>query len=316
MHKKQDSSLTPSPPVSQFQFGVHGVRVVIINGEPWWVAKDACDVLEIKNARSSLALLDDDEKNSVHIMDGTPGNPEKTVINEPGLYTLILKSRKPEAKAFKRWITHEVLPQIRKTGRYAVADNYPPMSLDPMAVIRAAEEACAEIGLGPRASLVVARKFGVKIGTPKKLLPVIPPYTRKVYEITGPAPPSRKQQGEKIGASIRARRKRLKMTAVELGRQAFPGRTRDSSAGLICRMEKGQSLSEKKLAAINAVLGDEMPPELRTQELTVASSIIDRFPFIPDLCKIDLYCDKHARNERERLMPVRKLAVDVFEAWV
>lgn len=98
------------------QFGQ--IRTVLQNGEPWFVAKDVCDCLEINNSRQALNRLDSDEKNSVILNDGTPGNPEKSTVNEYGLYTLVLSSRKPEAKQFKRWITHEVLPQIRKTGGY------------------------------------------------------------------------------------------------------------------------------------------------------------------------------------------------------
>jgi prophage antirepressor-like protein len=76
-------------------------------------------VLELGNPRSSLALLDEDEK-GVHTMD-TPGGPQEfATVNEPGLYSLILRSRKPQAKAFKRWVTHEVIPAIRKTGSYSV----------------------------------------------------------------------------------------------------------------------------------------------------------------------------------------------------
>jgi len=79
--------------------------VIDQDNEPWFVAKDVCDVLELKNPRTSIASLDEDEKNTVRIMDGTPGNPETTVVNEHGLYSLILRSRKPQAKAFKRWVT-------------------------------------------------------------------------------------------------------------------------------------------------------------------------------------------------------------------
>lgn len=89
------------------------------NGEPWFVAKDVCDVLGLENSRKATAELDPDEKNTVTISDGTPGNPNKTIISEPGLYTLIIRSRKPEAHEFKRWVTHEVLPSIRKHGIYA-----------------------------------------------------------------------------------------------------------------------------------------------------------------------------------------------------
>lgn len=87
-------------------------------GEPWFVAKDVCDILEISNNRDAISQLDSDEKNTVVISDGIPGNPNKTIISEPGLYKLIMRSRKPEAKEFQRWVTHEVLPQIRKTGGY------------------------------------------------------------------------------------------------------------------------------------------------------------------------------------------------------
>lgn len=88
------------------------------NGEPWFVAKDVCDILGLENSRKATAELDPDEKNTVTIKDGIPGNPNKTIISEPGLYTLIIRSRKPEAHEFKRWVTHEVLPTIRKHGAY------------------------------------------------------------------------------------------------------------------------------------------------------------------------------------------------------
>ena len=86
------------------------------DGEPWWVAKDVCNILEIDNSRQATSYLDNDEKDV--ISNDTPsGIQSMTVISEAGLYSLILRSRKPEAKAFKRWITHDVLPTIRKTGR-------------------------------------------------------------------------------------------------------------------------------------------------------------------------------------------------------
>lgn len=98
------------------QFGE--IRVIEQGGEPWFVAADVCRALEISNSRDAVARLDEDEKNTVVLTDGKPGNPNMSIVNEPGLYTLVLGSRKPEAKAFKRWITHEVLPSIRKTGVY------------------------------------------------------------------------------------------------------------------------------------------------------------------------------------------------------
>lgn len=99
------------------EFG--SVRCVEKDGEPWWVLKDVCTILEIANQSNISARLDDDEK-GVHQMD-TPGGVQKvTVINESGLYNVIIRSDKPNAKAFRKWITSEVIPSIRKTGGYGV----------------------------------------------------------------------------------------------------------------------------------------------------------------------------------------------------
>ena len=94
------------------------VRTVELDGEPWFIAADVCRALEIGNSRQALTRLDEDEKNTVILNDGIPGNPNMTIINEAGLYALVLSSRKPEAKSFKRWVTHEVLPTIRQHGAY------------------------------------------------------------------------------------------------------------------------------------------------------------------------------------------------------
>lgn len=107
--------------IMNFNFDGADVRVnTDENNNPWFVAKDVCQILELANPRSSTALLDSDEKD-VHIMDTPSGEQKMTVVNEAGLYSLIMRSRKPEAKAFKRWVTHEVLPSIRKTGGYVAA---------------------------------------------------------------------------------------------------------------------------------------------------------------------------------------------------
>lgn len=89
------------------------------NGEPWFVAKDVCTVLGLNNVSQALTRLDNDEKSSIILNDGNPGTPTKTIVSESGLYSLIIASRKPEAHEFKRWVTHEVLPSIRKHGIYA-----------------------------------------------------------------------------------------------------------------------------------------------------------------------------------------------------
>lgn len=93
------------------------IRTVIIDGEPWFIAVDVCNALGL--APNATRRLDDDEKNTLRSTYGiSAGNPNLTVVNEPGLYSLVLGSRKPEAKAFKRWITHDVIPCIRKHGLY------------------------------------------------------------------------------------------------------------------------------------------------------------------------------------------------------
>lgn len=100
-------------------------------GDPWFVAKDVCDILGLENSRKATSDLDLDEKNTVTISDGIPGNPNKTIISEPGLYKLIMRSRKPEAHEFQRWITHEVLPAIRKHGIYATETTIDQILSDP-----------------------------------------------------------------------------------------------------------------------------------------------------------------------------------------
>ena len=102
-----------------FNYGEVPVRVIDLVGEPWWVLADVCRVLKITNHKNVAARLDEDEK-GVHLMDTPGGTQNMTVINEPGLYSVILRSDKPQAKPFFRWITHEVVPSIRKTGAYGV----------------------------------------------------------------------------------------------------------------------------------------------------------------------------------------------------
>lgn len=93
------------------------VRIILQDDEPWFVAKDVCDCLDHTNTTMALQRLDDDERSKLNL--GRQG--ETNVINEYGLYSLVMSSRKPEAKEFKRWVTHEVLPSIRKYGSYNVA---------------------------------------------------------------------------------------------------------------------------------------------------------------------------------------------------
>lgn len=101
-----------------FQYQGAQVRTVIKDGEPWFIAKDVCEVLDIVDARQAVNRLDDDERCLIPVTDSLGRLQPTFAVNEPGLYTLILRSRKSEAREFKRWITHEVLPSIRRSGQY------------------------------------------------------------------------------------------------------------------------------------------------------------------------------------------------------
>lgn len=90
-------------------------------GEPWFVAKDVCEALGIGNVTMALGRLDEDEFSSTEVTDTTGRKQQSKIVTEAGLYSLIMASKKTEAKAFKRWVTHEVLPAIRKDGGYMVA---------------------------------------------------------------------------------------------------------------------------------------------------------------------------------------------------
>ena len=102
-----------------FYFHDHTLSVLTDqHGEPWWIASEVCAVLELDNVSRAVSRLDADEKTDLTLSDVTGRPQEMLIINESGLYSLILGSRKKSAKDFKRWVTHEVLPQIRKTGKY------------------------------------------------------------------------------------------------------------------------------------------------------------------------------------------------------
>ena len=122
-----------------FNYNSKQVRVIEKNGEPWFVAKDVCDILDLGNSRMALERLDDDEK-GVSLIDTPGGMQQMQVVNESGLYALILGSRKKEAKEFKRWITHEVIPSIRKHGGYLTPQKIEEVLTDPDTIIRLAME--------------------------------------------------------------------------------------------------------------------------------------------------------------------------------
>jgi prophage antirepressor-like protein len=160
-----------------FDFEGSQVRVVTdAKGEPWFVAADVLSTISLD--RKALERLDDDEKgvNSIHTPGGTQ---EMTTVNEPGLYALVLGSRKVEAKRFKRWVTHEVLPAIRKTGSYAVSAMaaLPAPTQDRVTSLLLIGEAVAKVpgvkvGIAMAATLTcIHENTGLAIETLRRALP-------------------------------------------------------------------------------------------------------------------------------------------------
>ena len=190
-----------------FNFESCDVRVCVgENGEPMFVAADVLSTLSLD--RKALERLDDDEKgvNSIH----TPGGPQDmTVVNESGLFNLVLGSRKPEAKRFKRWVTHEVLPSIRKTGSYAsggAVAALPAPTQDKVNAILSIGEAIARVpgvkpGIAMAATLtVIHENTGLVVDSLRKVLPAA---NEPICSLN----PT--QVGERVGMSARAINTRL-----------------------------------------------------------------------------------------------------------
>ena len=124
------------------EFGT--IRTISINGQPFFVGKDVCDILGYSNSRDALAKhVDDEDKNTVAIRDGIAGNPNQIAVNESGLYSLILSSKLPAARRFRHWVTSEVLPSIRRHGLYAIDDILanPDLGIAALQALKAEREA-------------------------------------------------------------------------------------------------------------------------------------------------------------------------------
>lgn len=115
-----DTIIVDDPTLKVFNFAEYNIETIIKDGEPWFIAKDICKALDLKNVSGSCSRLDPREKSGIRLTDGEGKINTILVINEAGLYSLIFTSKKPEAKEFKYWVTSEVLPSIRKTGKYAI----------------------------------------------------------------------------------------------------------------------------------------------------------------------------------------------------
>jgi hypothetical protein len=144
-----DAAANPKNLPVEFTFDESLVRTVIKDGEAWFVATDICDILEHSDPSKAVSRLDADEQGTTTVR--TLGGPQEMLtVNESGLYGLIFTSRKPEAKRFRKWVTSEVLPAIRQTGRYCGYSGNDP---DPVVV-------WAKL-LGVRTSDVITKGFGV-----------------------------------------------------------------------------------------------------------------------------------------------------------
>lgn len=147
------------------------VRTIVRDSEPWFVAADVCRALELGQVTNTIRRLDADEKALISIKGFSRGNDQVSIVNEPGLYSLVLGSRKPEAKAFKRWITHEVIPAIRKTGQYSTK---PTITIDPDALALIVSTAVSETAkqlvpiMKEMVEQAVSMKAPVPIEPPKK----------------------------------------------------------------------------------------------------------------------------------------------------
>lgn len=119
-----------------FSYEGNEIRTVQRGDEAWWVLKDVCDVLGLSNSRIVADRLDEDDVSQTYITDSLGRQQQTSVVNESGLYNVILRSDKPEAKKFKRWVTHEVLPTIRRHGAYVTPAKLEEMMNDPDAWIK------------------------------------------------------------------------------------------------------------------------------------------------------------------------------------
>lgn len=121
MEKKKDSQAVGLQVFNFSEKESTPIRVQVIDDEPWFVAKDVCGVLSHSNHKVAVQGLDDDEVRKVYLTDSLGRRQSALAVNESGIYALIMRSNKPEAKKFRKWVTSEVLPSIRKTGGYRMA---------------------------------------------------------------------------------------------------------------------------------------------------------------------------------------------------
>jgi prophage antirepressor-like protein len=153
--------------LTTFDFNDAPIRTLLRDEQPWFVAADVCRVLEITNPRDAVSGLDDDEKMTVANTDshsGQRGGAQSfNIISESGLYSLVFKSRKPEAKVFRKWVTSEVLPALRETGKYVLPQN--DGSEDRVSLLQFVRESCQGWSLDRQIELgLTARRYSKAMG--------------------------------------------------------------------------------------------------------------------------------------------------------
>ena len=141
-----------------FDFESYKVRVVVRDGEPWWVLKDVCCVLDLSSPHKVAERLDEDERSLIPLTDSIGRLQETTAVNESGLYSVIIRSDKPEAKRFRKWVTSEVLPSIRKHGAYMTPETLENLISNPDFGIRLLEALKEERQKVARLKTVVEKK--------------------------------------------------------------------------------------------------------------------------------------------------------------
>lgn len=148
--------------IQAFGFEGNTVRTIVREGVPWFVAQDVCTCLEISNHRDAIARLDHDERDGVGIADAIGRETSQLIVSESGVYALIFRSRKPSAVTFRKWVTKEVLPALRRTGSYIIAND---VDGDPLALETPddIERMRVKMGLVREARYVYGRKTARKL---------------------------------------------------------------------------------------------------------------------------------------------------------
>lgn len=127
--------------IQRFEFKGESLRALTnMAGEPWFVLKDCMSILDLGNPTETVKMFDDDEFSTTEVIDSIGRRQQAYIISEPGLYRLVMRSRKPEAKEFQRWVTHEVLPSIRKHGAYMTESTLEKAVTEPDFLIRLATQ--------------------------------------------------------------------------------------------------------------------------------------------------------------------------------